>query len=113
MSFISRASVVAVLLAVAAALWPAAGASGTAGHKTVVIKDIDFTPSTVKVRKGQTVRWSWQDGPYTPHDVTFRKLRKHSPTQTSGSYSLRFAKRGTFKYECTIHLGMTGKVVVR
>jgi plastocyanin len=31
----------------------------------------------------------------------------------SGSYSVTFAKRGTYYYECTIHPGMQGRIVVR
>jgi plastocyanin len=44
--------------------------------------------------------------------VTFAGF--HSRTQTSGSYTVRFTRSGTFNYRCTIHVreGMRGKIVV-
>ena len=85
-----------------------APAAATAA-KTVTLKDIAFHPATVKIGKGGTVRWVWHDGS-TQHNVTFSGF--HSRTQSSGSYSHRFTRRGTFRYRCTIHPGMNGKVVV-
>jgi plastocyanin len=77
---------------------------------TVTLKNIDFKKSTVKIAKGGSVTWVWKDGD-TPHNVTF--ATKHSPTKKTGTYTLRFARAGTFTYHCTIHPGMDGKVVVR
>jgi plastocyanin len=98
----------------AASLTPALAATPPHAHAasttTVTLKDISFKKSTVKIAKGGSVKWLWKDGD-TPHNVTF--ATKHSRTQKSGSYSLRFARTGTFKYHCTIHPGMDGKVVVR
>ena len=37
---------------------------------------------------------------------------KGSPTKATGTYRVRFTRAGTYRYECTIHLGMTGKVFV-
>ena len=58
--------------------------------------------------------WSWQDGA-TPHNVTSagRTKFRSSATKQSGKYSVTFAKTGTYHYECTIHPGMTGVVVVK
>ena len=81
-----------------------------AGTTTVVLKDISFTKSTVKIRRGASVTWVWKDAP-TPHNVTF--AHRHSRTQQTGTYTLKFARAGTFTYHCTIHFGMNGKVVVR
>jgi len=96
-----------------ASLTPALAAAPPRAHAaattTVTLKDISFKKSTVKIAKGASVKWVWKDGD-TPHNVTF--AAKHSKTQKSGSYSLRFARAGTFKYHCTIHPGMDGKVVV-
>jgi plastocyanin len=93
---------------------PGALAAGPAAHAakttTVTLKNISFTKSTVKISRGASVKWVWRDGS-TPHNVTFST--KHSKTQQSGSYTLKFAKAGTFRYHCTIHPGMDGKVVVR
>jgi plastocyanin len=96
-----------------ASLTPALAAAPPRAHAasttTVTLKDISFKKSAVKIAKGGSVRWIWKDGD-TPHNVTF--ATKHSKTQKSGSYSLRFARAGTFTYHCTIHPGMNGKVVV-
>lgn len=97
-----------------ASLTPALAAAPPRAHAaattTVTLKDISFKKSTVKIAKGASVKWVWRDGD-APHNVTF--ATKHSKTQKSGSYTLRFAQAGTFKYHCTIHPGMDGKVVAR
>jgi plastocyanin len=77
---------------------------------TVTLKDISFKKSTVRIAKGASVTWVWKDGP-SPHNVTF--ATRHSKTQKTGTYTLTFAKAGTFTYHCTLHPGMDGKVVVR
>jgi plastocyanin len=103
------------LVACASIAWltPALAAGPPRAHAasttTVTLKDISFKKATVKIAKGESVKWIFKDGD-TPHNVTF--ATKHSKTQKSGSYTLRFARAGTFKYHCTIHPGMNGKVVV-
>jgi plastocyanin len=96
-----------------ASLTPALAVAPPRAHAarttTVTLKDISFKKSTVKITKGASVKWVWKDGD-TPHNVTF--ATKHSKTQKSGSYTLRFARAGTYTYHCTIHPGMNGKVVV-
>jgi plastocyanin len=82
---------------------------------TVVIKgtssaDYRFSPHTLKVKHGKRVKWTWNSN--APHNITFRKLHKHSTTVQSGTYRRRFKKRGTYRYLCTVH-GFTGKVVVK
>jgi plastocyanin len=104
-TLVACTSVASLTPALAAAPPRATAASTT----TVTLKDISFKKSTVKIAKGGSVKWIWKDGD-TPHNVTF--ATKHSKTQKSGSYTMRFARAGTFKYHCTIHPGMNGKVVV-
>ena len=86
------------------------GARSAAATTTVKLKNISFTPATVRIARGGSVKWVWKDGD-TPHDVTF--AGRHSKIQQSGSYTLSFGRAGTFKYHCTIHPGMDGRVVVR
>jgi plastocyanin len=97
-----------------AASLPAALAAGPTAHASattvVTLKDISFKPSTVALTRGASVRWLFKDGD-TPHNVTF--AHRHSRTQKSGTYTLRFAKAGTYRYHCTIHLGMDGRIIVR
>jgi plastocyanin len=103
----------AVMLATIAALATGSAAAGAATTKTVRIKDIDFSPKLVTIKRGDSVRWRFLDGD-TPHNVTSRgKLRfRSSPTKQRGSYTVRFAKAGTYAYVCTLHINMKSKVVV-
>jgi plastocyanin len=105
-ALVACGSVLSLTPALAAAPPRAHAASTT----TVTLKDISFKKSTVEIAKGGSVKWVWKDGD-TPHNVTF--ATKHSKTQKSGTYMLKFARAGTFKYHCTIHPGMDGKIVVR
>jgi plastocyanin len=99
-------------LALCAAALPQPAVS--AGVKRVVLKDIDFSPATVTVRRGDSVRWVWRD-PNVSHDVTSRgRLRfRSSATRLTGTHTVRFRRKGTYRYVCTIHPSMLGKVVVR
>jgi plastocyanin len=92
------------------ALGLGAGARAASTH-TVTLKNIAFHPATLSIHRGDSVRWVWEDGE-TEHNVTFHGF--HSRTQASGSYTVKFTKRGTFNYDCTIHVsqGMKGKVIV-
>jgi plastocyanin len=79
-----------------------------------VLRDIEFSPATVTIRRGASVRWEWRD-PRASHDVTSRgRLRfRSSDTKLSGTHTVRFRRKGTYRYVCTIHPSMLGKVVVR
>lgn len=108
---IHRLPLVLLPLAVTLALPASVGAARTA---TVTLEDIEFTPSTTRVKRGDSVRWVWRDGA-TPHNVRSRGSRrfKGSGTRTQGRHTVRFTRAGTYRYVCTIHPGMDGKVVVR
>lgn len=61
--------------------------------------------------------WVWLDGHIaTSHNVTSRPggpQFKVSPTQLTGSYSVRFSTPGKYLYECTLHpASMQGEVIV-
>jgi plastocyanin len=111
----NHSAALAVLAVVAiGVVVPVAASSAKPAGKTVVLKNISFNPSKVTVKKGATVTWSWQDAP-TAHTLTpTGKLRfKGTAARTSGKYSVTFTKAGTYHYECTIHPGMTGEVIVK
>lgn len=80
----------------------------------VHIKNIQFSPRTLRITRGSTVRWLFEDRA-TPHNVTSRGSRRFrsSHTRQSGSYSVRFSHPGTYRYVCTIHFNMKASVVVR
>lgn len=97
--------------AFAATAAPAASAPGSA---SVRIKNIEFTPKRVTIRRGGSVRWTFLDA-RTPHNVrsTGRPRFRGSPTTQEGSYRATFRRAGTYRYVCTLHLNMKGTVVVR
>ncbi len=114
-----KASILSAVLATAgimawissAGAFSGAGARAAVGH-TVILKDNRFRPATLSIRRGESVRWVWEDAA-TEHNVTFRAF--HSRTMAGGSYTVRFTQAGTFDYNCTLHVseGMKGKIVVR
>jgi plastocyanin len=69
-----------------------------------------FTPKTFETKRRKTVKWSWDSN--GAHNVTIPKLGKSSITGASETYRLKFKRRGTFKYLCTVH-SFRGKVVVK
>jgi len=79
----------------------------------VTMKDIKFNPSTVNIKVGDTVTWTNDDS--IAHDVTGDGFKSGSAgnIQGGGTYKHTFDKAGTFKYVCTVHPGMEGKVVVK
>jgi plastocyanin len=75
----------------------------------VDMKNIAFNPHTVTIKAGQTVAWKFDDGSII-HDVVGEGFR--SPDQSSGVFLHTFAKAGTYNYQCVIHSGMNGVVIV-
>jgi plastocyanin len=116
-----RSAVVLVASAVAgAAVIPTvAGATGAsaAATKTVHIVDIAYKPRKLTVRKGTTVKWSFDDQ-IVAHTVTSTgaKKFKSSPEKMNGTYKVTFRKAGTYKYFCMVHpniSAMKGTIVVK
>jgi plastocyanin len=86
---------------------PGTGTLGTT--TTVAARDDFFRPRVVTISRGSSVRWvNRGDHLHTTTggswDVTL------SPGE---SYTKRFRRVGTFRYLCTLHSGMTGRVVVQ
>jgi plastocyanin len=105
------ASLAALALASAGAVPALASSGATAARShTVILKEIRFHPGTLTIRRGDSVTWVWRDE--TEHNVTFHGF--HSHTQLRGTYTVRFNRKGTYNYHCTIHVeeGMRGKIVV-
>jgi plastocyanin len=102
--------VIAGALAVGACA--AAAVPAFAATKTVAVKDDFFSPKTMSVKKGTTVKWVWQGD--APHNVTVvsgpKKFR--SGNKETGTYSQKLGK-GTYKIVCTVHPGMNQTITVR
>jgi plastocyanin len=69
-----------------------------------------FTPATLRIKKGDTVKWSWSGS--TPHNVKGPGFT--SKTATKVTFSHKFTSAGRFKVVCTLHqaLGQRMTVVV-
>jgi plastocyanin len=84
-----------------------ATAQVTAGNTTQT-----FTPQTVDITSGGSVTWTF--GALT-HNVTFggqAGAPTNIPTTVNAQISRTFNTAGTFDYDCTVHPGMSGTVVV-
>jgi plastocyanin len=113
--------VLSVLLA-AVPLWPipaeASGGGGCgkpvteASGTNVAIRDYCFTPTISRVRPGEAVVWTNEDG--VEHNVVganavWGGFETLAPDATA---TYRFSKPGVYPYVCTWHPGMVGAVVV-
>ena len=70
-----------------------------------------WTKTEVHVTVGQTVTWTNKD-PF-PHDVSAPRLHLHSPAiAPDETWSFTPREAGRFDYECSLHPGMKGILVV-
>jgi plastocyanin len=73
-----------------------------------------FTPLQVDITVGGTVTWQFAAG--TAHNVNFQGSATGKPANIPDSQGTSVARTftaaGTFPYECTLHVGMTGTVIV-
>ena len=74
---------------------------------------LTFEPAQADITAGGTVTWQFST---VTHNVTFSGSGAGTPvnigSSTSTSVTRTFPTAGTFAYSCTLHLGMTGTVVV-
>lgn len=93
---------------------PAASSSAASGGGvTVTMQNIAFSPTSVTVKKGETVKWVNKDT--VAHNVTATKgaTFKSSTFGQGGSFTWKAAKAGTVEYFCSIHPNMTAKLIVQ
>ncbi|MDD4991987.1 MAG: cupredoxin domain-containing protein [Paludibacter sp.] len=77
----------------------------------VFIQGMAFSPATLTVTAGTTVKWTNKDG--VAHTVTCDTgLFDSGNVGANGTYSHAFTTAGTYNYHCTYHSSMTAKVVV-
>ena len=109
----ARLAKTAGTLAAAAAAF-ALMTGGAAGDRAAPIpvsaQDNVFVPKKVKIGQGEKVKWT-NDGS-EDHTVKF-KGEKDEIFAPGESVSKKFKDVGRFKYHCTLHAGMTGKVVAK
>jgi plastocyanin len=86
-----------------------ADAAPVTGVTEVVAKDLRFQPPAIQVPAGTEVTWRFEDGS-VPHNVKGEGFA--SKNQTRGTFAHRFERPGEYRYTCTLHAGMDGRVVV-
>jgi plastocyanin len=88
------------------------------GGTAVVMKQIQFQPADVTVKKGASVTWTNDDS--VGHDVTKKsgpgaKFSSGSPGGLQGgdTFKQKFDTPGTIIYVCTVHPNMKGTITVK
>jgi plastocyanin len=106
-----------VLLAAAAASVAVFAVPALAATKSVKVGDNYYvrakgTP-TVTVKRGDTVKWTFQGR--SPHDVAVSSgpVRFKSAVKSSGSFSRRMTRAGTYRIFCSIHGASDQKMVLK
>lgn len=88
-------------------------ASGAATNAVVTMPGLSFTPAEVRIARGGSVAFQF---PALPHNVIFKTTTAGAPAdiQTTQNVvvSRAFGTAGTFDYDCTLHPGMSGRVIV-
>ena len=102
------------LCAISAAAVGGQVAASQASGKTVTLRNIAFAPKSLTIARGSTVTFAWRDGD-TAHNVVSTGAKRFTPIgiRETGSRSRKFTKAGTYRYVCTLHPGMSGRITVR
>lgn len=83
------------------------------GTARVVMRSLDFTPTIVHAKVGQTIMWVNEDS--SPHNVRyvsgprFTSSRVLSP---GAKFSIKLTQSGTIHYFCSLHPWMRAMLVV-
>jgi plastocyanin len=96
------------------------GSNNTGGSTSTPLNTVNatnsntFDPNSISIGVGGTITWAFAA---TGHNVTFNAVAGR-PADIGGSnsstnISRTFGTIGTFGYQCTLHPGMTGTVIVQ
>jgi plastocyanin len=86
--------------------------AGTSAKKQagVSIKNFAYHKKTLHVSKGTKVVWRNKDG--ATHTATKKGVFNTGKIKHNKAKAIVFKHKGTFKYICTLHPSMHGKIVV-
>lgn len=99
--------------------FPGHAASPAAPHKTIKAISVDpnngiysFSPKKLTIKIGTKITWTNPSD--TDHNVTSttKGWTFAKDLTLGGTVSHTFKKTGTFRYQCTLHPGMTAKIIV-
>jgi plastocyanin len=92
---------------------PARVSPSATGEYTVAIDNFAFSPRTIAVPAGATVKWTnHDDSPHTATSSGTPRAFASGTLDTDGSFEFRFDRPGRYAYFCAVHPRMTGEVVV-
>jgi plastocyanin len=100
-------------LLAALAVLGAVAVPALARTRSVTVKNFKFTPRSLTVSKGTTVRWSFRDSAAHNVKVTKGPAKFHSRNIKRGTYSKKLTRRGTYRIICTLHPFMHETVKVK
>ncbi|HKE99467.1 MAG TPA: cupredoxin family copper-binding protein [Actinomycetes bacterium] len=86
------------------------GGGGAAAGTAVAIDGFQFSPATLKVKRGRQVTWTNKQS--VAHTVTADDGAFDRSMPAGATFSLAFPKAGSFAYHCSIHPTMHGTIVV-
>lgn len=85
--------------------------------KRITISNLSFSPESVTIQSGTTVRWvnndkvehaiATVDGSGSPDTFDSAKIA------VGAAYTLQLNKPGTYKYYCKLHPDMKGEIIVK
>jgi len=103
------AAIATALLLGTAAVTTAGATTSAAKRPTVTIKNFAFSPKTLRVKAGATVKVKNADG--TTHTFTANKGAFDTGDIDGGSSATVTVKKpGTYAYHCNIHSSMKGTI---
>jgi plastocyanin len=78
--------------------------------ENVSIKGFKYKPGTINIDKGDRVVWTNFDS--VKHTATRGGSFTTGKIKPGKAVAVRFGAKGTYRYHCTLHPEMTGKIVV-
>lgn len=98
---------------------PTDGGGGGTTTTTVTISSNQFSPATVTIKAGETVKWTWSGGTHNVVSGTSctsdNKFTSGAPASAPNTFEHKFDTAGTYDYFCQPHCsaGMKGQVIVQ
>jgi plastocyanin len=110
MILLAAVAAIAITVVVVIQLLPnPADGPAVVGATRVSLRDDRFHPAVIQIKPGQTVTWSLDDNG-TTHNI--KGDGWGSGNQASGTFRHTFTTPGSYRYSCTLHVGMNGRVDV-
>jgi plastocyanin len=83
-------------------------------QRQVSISNFTFSPATLEVPAGTTLRWVNEDDvPHTVLGSDQGSVIRSPALDTSDAYSVVLSQPGTYHYFCSLHPHMTGTILVK